>query len=74
MDTVNIISSLFSEADLNIGEKIVWTKKDIIRKIVVIAIFWKLKFVRKTILLFMNMKVILNKLKYLKKIAKKLKQ
>ena len=51
-----------------------WTKKDIIRKIVVIAIFWKLKFVRKAILLFMNMKGIRNKLKYLNKIAQKLKQ
>lgn len=50
-----------------------WTKKDIIRKIVVIAIFWKLKFVRKAILLFMNMKEILKRVKYLMKIAQKLK-
>jgi hypothetical protein len=52
----------------------VWTKKDIIRNIAVIAIFWKLRFLRKAILLFMTMKDILNKVKYLKKIAKKLKQ
>jgi len=59
---------------LNRGERIVWTKKDVIRNIAVIAIFWKLRFLRKAILLFMTMKGIPNKLKYLKKITKKLKQ
>jgi hypothetical protein len=74
VETVGIISSLSGKLILNIGEGIVWTKKDIIRNIAVIAIFWKLRFLRKAILLFMTMKDILNKVKYLKKIAKKLKQ
>lgn len=50
-----------------------WTKRNIILNIIVIAISWKLKFGIKGILLFMNMKEILKQFKSLRNIAKKCK-